>query len=172
MYKSIIEVILSNWESLILLLTFCFLGGMEGVVESYLKHLDNQSGQAVPQAVSTAFWTKRKFFRFSYKCLRILILFSILSVSFFAGLKVTGALVSGGLANVLWHYAILIPSYKMYKVFTKVMSDVENKTDEAASEAGKVYSGYNTAITIYEHIKGLNSAISENADEKKDSTDD
>lgn len=173
MYKNIFEVFLSNWESLILLFSFCVFGGIEGVIEAYLKHLDNRSGQTVPQVVSSAFWTKQKLYRFSYKCFRLLIVFGIISVSFFAGLKVTGAIMSGGFGNILWQYAILIPSFKMYKVFTKVMSDVENKTDEAGKEATKLFkSGYNTAFAMYERIKDLNSVTTENTDKKEDSTND
>lgn len=170
MFKSILEFIISYWEPLTTLFIFCIIGAGDGVMESYLKHLDNQ--QTASQTISTAFWTKRKFLRFSYKFIRLLILFGILSVSFIAGLKVFGAIVSGGIGSINWHYAILIPSYKLYKVSTLIKGDVDNKTDEAANEASKLYSGYNTALTMFESIKGLNSATSENKDEKKDSTND
>ncbi|UZN01235.1 hypothetical protein OL548_34340 (plasmid) [Lysinibacillus sp. MHQ-1] len=40
----------------------------------------------------------------------------------------------GGVASMNWNNVLLMPSFKLYKAFTKVMSDVVNNTDEAAND--------------------------------------
>lgn len=73
----------------------------------------------------------------------------------------------GGVASINWNYVLLMPSFKMYKAFTKVMSDVVNNTDEAANDASKVFSGYNTVFGLYESLKSLQSSTTEREEIKK-----
>ncbi|WP_274996845.1 hypothetical protein [Lysinibacillus fusiformis] len=59
---------------------------------------------------------------------------------------------------------VLMASFKIYKVFTKLMPDVVNGTDEAANDVSKLYI---SALRLDEWLKSLISSISET---KKNST--
>ena len=149
------------------------LGAIEGVLEEYLKFMDKRNSEAPvdenqsEEQQPTSFWTKQRILRFNYKCWRLLVIIIILTVSFLSLLNVIMAIMNGGLGSIDWKYVVLMPSFKIYKAFTKVMSDVINDTDEAANDASKVYSGYNTALGLYESLKSLQSSTTETETEKE-----
>lgn len=153
------------------------LGAIEGVLEEYLKYMDEnkenestiEEEQANPLESST-FWSKQRIVRFIYKFARMIVILIILSIPFIALLKTILDFMNGGLGDINWNYVVLMPSFKIYKAFTKVMTDVVNNTDEAANDAPKVYSGYNTAFGLYESLKTLHSATTETEKETKNST--
>ncbi|MDD1504882.1 hypothetical protein PVA17_19265 [Lysinibacillus sp. CNPSo 3705] len=151
-------------ESLIALVFFVLIGAGEGILEEYLKFMDEKNNEAEADNNQTTnqqprkFWTKKRLIRFMYKCGRLLAIIIILFISFWSGLKITMNILNGELGNIDWRFVLLMPSYKIYKAFTKVMKDVMNNTDEAANDASKVYSGYNT---VFEVLKSLHSSTSE-----------
>lgn len=160
--------------SLFVLGVMVFLGLTEGVLEEYLKFVDikkleesaAEDDQSDPLQPLT-FWSKQRFVRFIFKLSRMLVILIILSISIVASLKVILAIMYGGVDSINWNYVVLMPSFKMYKAFTKVMSDVVNNTDEAANDASKVYSGYNTEFGLYENLKSIQSSTTERETKKR-----
>ncbi|UZN01243.1 hypothetical protein OL548_34390 (plasmid) [Lysinibacillus sp. MHQ-1] len=92
----------------------------------------------------------------------------ILSISFVSSIKVILAIMNVGVGGINWNFLILIPSFKIYKAFTKVMSDVVNDTDDAANDAYKMYPSYNTILGMYESLKTIQSSTIEREAIKKD----
>ncbi|MGE7843655.1 hypothetical protein ACQKNX_23100 [Lysinibacillus sp. NPDC093712] len=164
--------------SLIVLGFIVILGAIEGVLEEYLKYMDEKKEEEstieeerANPLLSSTFWSKQRIVRFIYKFARMIVILIILSISFIALLKTILDFMNGGLGDINWNYVVLMPSFKIYKAFTKVMTDVVNNTDEAANDASKVYSGYNTAFGLYESLKSLHSASTETERVTKNSTD-
>ncbi|MFJ7891389.1 hypothetical protein ACIQYL_25520 [Lysinibacillus xylanilyticus] len=176
MLTTIIIFLSSMKIAIILLFIFSVLGAIEGIVEEYFKFMDKKAkeaseqrtGQSMDQEVESSFWTKQRAYRFLYKYLRMIIILIILCTTIYSTLNVIIVIKTGGFANINWNYVILIPAFKIYKAFTKVMSDVVNETDEAASDVSKVHTGYNTAFKVYEKLRTLNSTETEK--ETKNST--
>jgi len=164
--------------SLFVLGFIVILGAVEGVLEEYFKFVDEkikekaaaEDEQSNPHQPST-FWSKQRVVRFIFKLSRMLVILIILTISIVASLKVILAIMYGGVDSINWNYVVLMPSFKMYKAFTKVMSDVVNNTDEAANDAAKVYSGYNTVFGLYESLKSIQSSTTEREETKKPNTE-
>lgn len=162
--------------SLIVLGFIFVVGTMEGILEEYLKFMDKKdleesavaAEQTNPQQ-SGAFWSLKRGMRLLYKLSRMLIILLLLTISFVSLLNVIMATLDGGLSTLNWNYVVLMPSLKIYKAFTKVMSDVVNNTDEAVNDVSKVFSGYNTVFGLYENLKSIHTAVKEK--ETKNSTD-
>lgn len=172
---AIFDFILSVMPALYVIGSIVTLGALEGVVEEYFKFMDTrilevaattEDDQSNPQSPST-FWSKQRIVRFIFKLSRMLMILIILSISFISTLKVILAIMDGGVASINWNYVLLMPLFKMYKAFTKVMSDVVNNTDEAANDASKVFSGYNTVFGLYESLKSFQSSTTEREEIKK-----
>lgn len=168
--------------AILLLVLFSVLGAVEGVIEEYFKFVDkkarestaNSLEQGMVQQEETSFWTKQRLYRFLYKFVRMIVILTVLCISFYSVLQVIIVYTTdGGLKNINWNFVFLIPAFKIYKAFTKVMSDVVNGTDEAARDASKVHSGYDTAFRLYENLKAKHSsAITEDEKETKNPTND
>ncbi len=177
-FATIFDVFVSMKVSLFVLGIIIVLGSVEGVLLEYLKFVDTkkleesaaEEDQSNPLQPLT-FWSKQRIVRFIFKLTRMLVILIILSISFVASLKVILAIMYGGVGSIDWNYVVLMPSFKMYKAFTKVMSDVVNDTDEAANDASKVYSGYNTVFGLYESLKSIQSSTTER-ETKKPNTED
>jgi len=92
----------------------------------------------------------------------------ILSIACVSSLKVILAIMEDGFCSINWNYVVLMPLFKIYKAFTKVMGDVVNDTDEAANDVSKVYSGYNTVFGLYESLKSFQSSNTEKETKKID----
>ncbi|MBX8945869.1 hypothetical protein [Lysinibacillus sp. K60] len=172
---AIFDFILSMMPALYVIGSIVIIGALEGVLEEYFKFMDKRVLEVVaateddhsnPQLPST-FWSKQRIVRLIFKLSRMLMILIILSISFISTLKVILAIMDGGVASINWNYVLLMPSFKMYKAFTKVMSDVVNNTDEAANDASKVFSGYNTVFGLYESLKSLQSSTTEREEIKK-----
>lgn len=172
---AIFDFILSVRPSLYVIGSIVILGALEGVLEEYFKFKDKrilevaaatEDDQSNPQSTST-FWSKQRIVRFIFKLSRMLIILIILSISFISTLKVILVIMDGGVASMNWNDVLLMPSFKLYKAFTKVMSEVVNNTDEAANDASKVYSGYNTVFGLYESLKSLQPFTTEREEIKK-----
>ncbi|MFG3435103.1 hypothetical protein [Lysinibacillus fusiformis] len=153
--------------AILLLVLFSVLGAVEGVIEEYFKFVDkkareftaNSVEQGMVQQEETSFWTKQRLYRFLYKFVRMIVILTVLCVSFYSVLQVVMVYTTDGdLKNINWNFVFLIPAFKIYKAFTKVMSDVMNGTDEAASDASKVNSGYETAFRLYENLRAQHSS--------------
>lgn len=162
--------------SLIVLGFIFVVGTMEGILEEYLKFMEQKdlevSAVIAEQTTSNqreAFWSLKRGMRLVYKLSRMLIIFLLLVISFVSVLNVIMASLDGGLSTLNWNYVVLMPSLKIYKAFTKVMSDVVNNTDEAVNDVSKVFSGYNTVFGLYENLKSIHTAVKEK--ETKNSTD-
>lgn len=153
--------------SLIVLGFIFVVGTMEGILEEYLKFMDKKdleesavAAEQNPQQPG-AFWSLKIGMRLVYKLSRMLIILLLLTISFVSVLNVIIATLDGGLSTLNWNYVVLMPSLKIYKAFTKVMSDVVNNTDEAVNDVSKVFSGYNTVFGLYENLKTIHSAFTE-----------
>jgi len=178
-FIAIINALISMKASLFVLGFIVILGAVEGVLEEYFKFVDKkikeeaaaEDEQSNPHQPST-FWSKQRIVRFIFKLTRMLVILIILSITFVSSLQVVLAIYYGGVGNINWNYVLLMPSFKVYKSFTKVMSDVVNDTDEAANDASKVYSGYNTAFGLYESLKSLQSSTTEREIKKTTNTED
>lgn len=162
--------------SLIVLGFIFVVGTMEGILEEYLKFMEQKdlevSAVIAEQTTSNqpeAFWSLKRGMRLVYKLSRMLIIFLLLVISFVSVLNVIMASLDGGLSTLNWNYVVLMPSLKIYKAFTKVMSDVVNNTDEAVNDVSKVFSGYNTVFGLYENLKSIHTVVKEK--ETKNSTD-
>ena len=164
-FIAIIDVLMSMKLSLTVLGFVVIIGALEGVLEEYFKFVDKkkleeattENEQPNPLPPLT-FWSKQRLIRFIFKLSCMLMILIVLSISFVSSLKVILAFMNGGLGNINWNYIVLMPSFKIYKAFTKVMGDVVNDTDEAANEASKVYSSYNTVLGLYESLKSFQSS--------------
>lgn len=171
----IIDTLISMKFSLFYLGIVIFLGTVEGVLTEYFKFVDKNEGLDVatvedeqPNSIQpTTFWTKHRKKRFIFKLSRMLVILIILSISFVSSIKVILAIMNGGAGGINWNFLILIPSFKIYKAFTKVMSDVVNDTDDAANDASKMYPSYNTILGMYESLKTIQSSTIERETIKK-----
>lgn len=151
------------------------IGALEGILEEYLKFVDkkileeavSKDEQSDPLQPST-FWSKHLIVRFIFKLSRMLMILIILSIACVSSLKVILAIMEDGFSSVNWNYVVLMPLFKIYKAFTKVMGDVVNDTDEAANDVSKVYSGYNTVFGLYESLKSFQSSNTEEETKKID----
>ncbi|MGE7988782.1 hypothetical protein [Lysinibacillus fusiformis] len=171
----IIDTLISMKFSLFYLGIVIFLGTVEGVLTEYFKFVDKNEGLDVatveneqPNSIQpTTFWTKHRKKRFIFKLSRMLVILIILSISFVSSIKVILAIMNVGAGGTNWNFLILIPSFKIYKAFTKVMSDVVNDTDDAANDASKMYPSYNTILGMYESLKTIQSSTIERETIKK-----
>lgn len=171
----IIDTLISMKFSLFYLGIVIFLGTVEGVLTEYFKFVDKNEGLDVatvedeqPNSIQpTTFWTKHRKKRFIFKLSRMLVILIILSISFVSSIKVILAIMNVGAGGINWNFLILIPSFKIYKAFTKVMSDVVNDTDDAANDASKMYPSYNTILGMYESLKTIQSSTIEREAIKK-----
>ncbi|MFJ7982193.1 hypothetical protein ACIQ1D_18185 [Lysinibacillus xylanilyticus] len=178
-FIAIINALLSMKASLFVLGFIAILGAVEGVLEEYFKFMDKkikeeaaaEDEQSNPHQPST-FWSKEIFVRFVFKLSRVFVILIILFITFVSSFHVVLAIYYGGVGSIDWNYVVLMPSFKMYKAFTKVMSDVVNDTDEAANDASKVYSGYNKVFGLYESLKSLQSSTTERETKKTTNTED
>lgn len=165
----IIDTLTSMKFSLFFLGIVIFLGTVEGVLTEYFKFVDKNEGLDEATAEDeqsnpiqpTTFWTKHRKERFAFKLSRMLVILIILSISFVFSIKVILAIMNVGVSGINWNFVILIPSFKIYKVFTKVMSDVVNGTDDAANDATMMYPSYNTILGMYESLKSIQSSTIE-----------
>ncbi len=96
--------------------------------------------------------------------LRLLLMLVILSTSLISLFKVIMTFMGIEFGSTNLNAVVLMASFKIYKVFTKLMPDVVNGTDEAANDVSKLYI---TALRFDEWLKSLISSISET---KKNST--
>lgn len=171
----IIDTLISMKFSLFYLGIVIFLGTVEGVLTEYFKFVDKNEGLDVatvederPNPIQpTTFWTKHRKKRFIFKLSRMLVILIILSISFVSSIKVILAIMNVGVDGINWNFLMLIPSFKIYKAFTKVMSDVVNDTDDAANDASKMYPSYNTILGMYESLKTIQSSTIEREAIKK-----
>lgn len=171
----IIDTLISMKFSLFYLGIVIFLGTVEGVLTEYFKFVAKNEGLDVatvedeqPNPIQpTTFWTKHRKKRFIFKLSRMLVILIILSISFVSSIKVILAIMNVGVDGINWNFLMLIPSFKIYKAFTKVMSDVVNDTDDAANDASKMYPSYNTILGMYESLKTIQSSTIEREAIKK-----
>lgn len=171
----IIDTLISLKFSLFYLGIVIFLGTVEGILTEYFKFLDKNEGldeatvedEESNPTQQTIFWTRHRKKRFIFKLSRMLVILIILTISFVSSIKVILAIMNVGVDGINWNILILIPSFKIYKAFTKVMSDVVNDTDDAANDASKVYPSYNTILGMYESLKTIQSSTIERETIKK-----
>lgn len=171
----IIDSLISLKFSLFYLGIVIFLGTVEGILTEYFKFLDKNEGldeatvedEESNPTQQTIFWTRHRKKRFIFKLSRMLVILIILTISFVSSIKVILAIMNVGVDGINWNILILIPSFKIYKAFTKVMSDVVNDTDDAANDASKVYPSYNTILGMYESLKTIQSSTIERETIKK-----
>ncbi len=171
----IIDTLISLQFSLFYLGIVIFLGTVEGILTEYFKFLDKNEGldeatvedEESNPTQQTIFWTRHRKKRFIFKLSRMLVILIILTISFVSSIKVILAIMNVGVDGINWNILILIPSFKIYKAFTKVMSDVVNDTDDAANDASKVYPSYNTILGMYESLKTIQSSTIERETIKK-----
>ncbi|MFJ7890461.1 hypothetical protein ACIQYL_20575 [Lysinibacillus xylanilyticus] len=155
--------------SLIVLGFIIVVGTFEGILEEHLKFMGNKNLEesAVKEDLqSPTFWSLQRGMRLIFKLSRMLVTLVIITISFVSILHVLMSVLDGGLGTLNWNYIVLMPSFKIYKAFTKVMSDVVNNTDEAVDDVSKVFSGYNAVIDGYENLKPFHKALKENAIKK------
>ncbi|MGE7811211.1 hypothetical protein [Lysinibacillus capsici] len=171
----IIDTLISLKFSLFYLGIVIFLGTVEGILTEYFKFLDKNEGldeatvedEESNPTQQTIFWIRHRKKRFIFKLSRMLVILIILTISFVSSIKVILAIMNVGVDGINWNILILIPSFKIYKAFTKVMSDVVNDTDDAANDASKVYPSYNTILGMYESLKTIQSSTIERETIKK-----
>lgn len=171
----IIDTLISLKFSLFYLGIVIFLGTVEGILTEYFKFLDKNEGldeatvedEESNPTQQTIFWTRHRKKRFIFKLSRMLVILIILTISFVSSIKVILAIMNVGVDGINWNILILIPSFKIYKAFTKVMSDVVNDTDDAANDASKMYPSYNTILGMYESLKSIQSSTIERETIKK-----
>ncbi|MEB2280159.1 hypothetical protein LAV73_09135 [Lysinibacillus xylanilyticus] len=161
-FIAIYDALISFKPSMFALGIVVIIGALEGVLEEYLKFVDKKIFEETatideqPDSLQPpTFWSKHLIVRFIFKLSRMLIILIILSIACFSSLKVIMAIMDGGFGSINWNYVVLMPLFKIYKAFTKVMGDVVNDTDEAANDVSKVYSGYNTVFELYESLKEI-----------------
>lgn len=171
----IIDTLISLKFSLFYLGIVIFLGTVEGILTEYFKFLDKNEGldeatvedEESNPTQQTIFWIRHRKKRFIFKLSRMLVILIILTISFVSSIKVILAIMNVGVDVINWNILILIPSFKIYKAFTKVMSDVVNDTDDAANDASKMYPSYNTILGMYESLKSIQSSTIERETIKK-----
>lgn len=171
----IIDTLISLKFSLFYLGIVIFLGTVEGILTEYFKFLDKNEGldeatvedEESNPTQQTIFWIRHRKKRFIFKLSRMLVILIILTISFVSSIKVILAIMNVGVDGINWNILILIPSFKIYKAFTKVMSDVVNDTDDAANDASKMYPSYNTILGMYESLKSIQSSTIERETIKK-----
>ncbi|MGE7811235.1 hypothetical protein [Lysinibacillus capsici] len=159
--------------SLFFLGLFIFLGTIEGSIEEYIHYMDKKSTteeESSSQHLSS-FLTKQMIAIFFFKKLRLLLMLVVLSTAYMSLLKVIINFVDGGFGSINWNTVVLMPSFMIYRTFTKLMPDVVNGTDEAASEVSKMH---NTALRLSEWLITFISSIHEirknSTNNKDDST--
>ncbi|MGE7811242.1 hypothetical protein [Lysinibacillus capsici] len=142
-----------------------FVGTIEGIIEQFIKYrkVTTEEDLSCQQETST-FLTKQMISIFIYKMLRLLLMLVILSTSLISLLKVIMTFMGIEFGSTNLNAVVLMASFKIYKVFTKLMPDVVNGTDEAANDVSKLYI---TVLRLDEWLKSLISSISET---KKNST--
>ncbi|MFJ8519468.1 hypothetical protein [Lysinibacillus xylanilyticus] len=163
-FTTLFEVVSSMEISLIVLGFIIVVGTFEGILEEHLKFMGNKNLEesAVKEDLqSPTFWTVQRGMRLIFKLSRMLVTLVIVTISFVSVLQVLMAVLGGGLGTLNRNYFVLMHSFKIYKAFTKVMSDVVNNTDEAVNDVSKVFSGYNTIISGYENLKLIRTAFTE-----------
>ncbi|MFJ7890463.1 hypothetical protein ACIQYL_20585 [Lysinibacillus xylanilyticus] len=135
----IINALLSIKASLFLLGFIVILGAVEGVIKEYFKLVDKKNleeaavedGQLNPHQPST-FWSKQRLIRFIFKLSRMLVILIILLIAFVSSIKVILAIYYGGVGSINWNYVVLMPSFQIYKAFSKVMSNVVKAANDAS----------------------------------------